>query len=68
MCDTSILRLTAQEREEERYRELYEQVEASMKSEYERDFGPTYRAAHPFKPDWKAIDKVVTKMMCSSWE
>lgn len=68
MCDQSIRRLTAQEREEETYRALYEQVEASMRADYERDFGPTYRAMHPFKPDWQVIDKAVTKMMRSAWE
>jgi len=67
MCDTSIRRLTAQEREEEEYRSLFAQVDEQMKAGYEKDFGPTYRQLYPYKSDWQLIDKVVTRMMRSAW-
>jgi len=67
MCDTSIRRLAAQEREEEEYRSLFAQVDEKLRLEYEVSFGPTYRQLYPYKSDWQLIDKVVTKMMRSAW-
>lgn len=67
MCDRAERRLLAEEREEDRYNELYAQIEDQMKAQYLRDFGPTYRQAHPFKRDHDLIDKMVCKRMRSGW-
>ena len=67
MCDLSERRLLAEEREEDRYHELYAQIEDQMRADYIRDFGPTYRAAYPFKPDYELIDSMVCKKMRSGW-
>lgn len=67
MCDRAERRLLAEERESETYREYFQQVDEQMRLEYERDFGPTYRAMYPYRTDGPAVHKIVTKMMCSGW-
>lgn len=68
MCDRSERRLLAEERESETYMMLYRQVEADMAAQYQLDFGPTYRQKFPFQPDADVIDKIVSKLMRSTWE
>ena len=68
MCDRAERRLLAEERGEEHYQELYAKVEDEMKAQYLKDFGPTYRAAHPFKRDHDLIDAMVCKRMRSGWD
>lgn len=67
MCDRAERRLLAEERESEWYRELFQQVDEQMRLAYEADFGPTYRAHHPYKTDGPVVDKIVSKMMRSAW-
>jgi hypothetical protein len=50
----NIRRLTAEERERhdelagERYDRVYAEIEAEERTTYEREFGDTYKALHPF--------------------
>lgn len=58
MCQPNIRRLTPdeqQERADERYNDLYAQIEANMRETYELEFGPAYRLKHPFEPDRNRI-------------
>ena len=48
--DRAIRRLTREEQEQAAYEELLEKVRGEMSAEYEAEFGPEYRARHPFKP------------------
>ena len=51
------------EDDSERYRYLYEELKAADRAEYEREFGATYRARHPFKPNGQSLHARVTAMM-----
>lgn len=55
------------DRREERNQELYERVFAEIEDEerqqYEDDFGPTYRAKWPYKPDGARTHTKVLKRM-----
>lgn len=48
--DRAIRRLTREEQEQAAYAALCEEIEAEMRAEYEAQFGPEYRAQHPFNP------------------
>lgn len=64
-----IRRLTADERDRKdaqhaaRYEELTAQVEAEELAEYDRDFGATYKALHPYKPDGSRVHFKVIDLM-----
>lgn len=55
------------DRREERNQELYERVFSEIEDEerrqYEYDFGPTYRAKHPYMADGARIHAKVLKRM-----
>lgn len=68
MCKPNPRRVTAQEREEDTYRELFEQVEQQERNEYEVSFGPTYKALHPYRSDGPKIHAIVEKLMRSGWD
>lgn len=55
------------DRREERNQELYERVFAEIEDEerrqYEDDFGPTYRAKHPYMADSARIHTKVAKRL-----
>lgn len=40
-----------EEQEQERYEELYAEIEEKQRAEYCRDFGPDYRIKYPFRGD-----------------
>lgn len=67
MCKPNPRRVTAQEREEDTYRELFEQVEQQERNEYEASFGSTYKALYPYKADGPKIHGIVEKLMRSTW-
>lgn len=50
------------------YWDLFYQIEADQKTEYESDFGEEYRAKHPFKPNSTAIHNAVIAKMKSNHE
>lgn len=68
MLDKKCRREAAIDREEESYRALFEQVDEQMRLAYEADFGPHYRSLHPYRTDGPLVDKIVSKMMRSTWE
>lgn len=57
MCGRSIRRLTPAERADRDeaegmlYDTLFAEIEAAERLEYEQQFGPEFRAKHPFTPD-----------------
>lgn len=57
MCGPNIRRLSAAERaardeaEGMHYDTLFAEIEQAAREEYEAQFGPEYRARHPFKLD-----------------
>jgi len=64
-----IRRLTAAERAARdeayalRYDAVYAQAEAEEREEYEKQFGPTYRAKYPFKTDGVRLhEKVIARI------
>lgn len=69
MICPSIRRLTAAERAErdERHANKYERVaaeiEQAQREEYEREFGPTYKAKHPYVLDGEALHERVLQRM-----
>jgi hypothetical protein len=50
-----------EEQEQARYDELFAQIEEEQRLEYSMEFGPEYRAAHPFTP-YKVHERVVSRM------
>lgn len=65
----SIRRLTAEERarhdeqHQARYDDLYAEIEAAERQEYDEEFGTDYRQRHPYKPDGARIHaKVLEKL------
>jgi len=51
------------EQEQDRYEELYAEIEEAEREEYDRAFGAEYRALHPFQPDRGRVHaKVVARM------
>lgn len=67
MCKPNPRRVTAQEREEDTYRELFEQIEQQQRNEYDRSFVCTYKDLYPYKADGPKIHAIVEKLMRSSW-
>lgn len=66
MCQRNIRRLTPDEQEErqaDRYEELYAQIEANWRETYDREFGSAYRLKHPFKPDRNLIHAATMAQM-----
>jgi hypothetical protein len=62
----TIRRLTPDEQEErqaDRYEELYAQIEANMREEYDRLFGAGYRSKNPYKPNSDRIHAAVMAQM-----
>lgn len=55
------------DRRDELAAELHERltadVEAADRAEYENEFGPTYRALHPYKANSARIEERVCKMI-----
>jgi hypothetical protein len=43
------------------YQRLFEEERTRRLKEYEAEFGPEYRAKHPFMPDGYAIHKAVAR-------
>lgn len=39
----------------DRYDHFYQEISDRHESEYESDYGPAYRAKHPYKPDHARI-------------
>lgn len=65
MCGRSIRRLTGDERAARdeaagmHYDTLFAEIEAQEREEYDREFGPEFLAAHPFKPDGARVHRKV---------
>lgn len=61
ICPQPIRRLTAAERDardaqhQATYERIYADIEAREREEYDRSFGPTYRAKFPYKADGSVI-------------
>lgn len=66
MCDYDI-RLRRLDEIEDRSREAFEdacdEIREEMEIEYEQEFGPEYRAVHPFKPDHAKIHALALKKL-----
>lgn len=69
ICGLNIRRLTARERAERDealgmlFDALISAIEAEERAEYEAEFGPVYRAAHPFEFDAvRATNKIAKRM------
>lgn len=59
MCQRNIRRLTHDERDEQRYEELYAQIEVEERHEHDEQFGPAIK----FKPDGMRVhQKTVARM------
>ncbi len=49
--DMAIRKMDADERFQRAYDDACAEIEAEMRAEYEAEFGPAFRAHHPFKPN-----------------
>lgn len=63
MCQPNIRRLTPDEREDQRYEELYAQIEANARETYDREFGEKYRSMNPWRPDGRLIHAATMAQM-----
>jgi hypothetical protein len=69
ICPRSIRRLTPEERarhdeqHQARYAELYAEIEAAERAEYDEQFGPFYRERHPFTLDGVRVHYKVLQRM-----
>lgn len=61
--DRDIRRLTLDEQADIAYREAYEEIEEAMRANYEAEFGPEFRAKHPFQPDSARIHKIAMRQI-----
>lgn len=75
LCGRSIRRLTPEEidkrreQSQARYEEIYAEIEAAERAEYDEQFGAAFQTAHPFKPDGARVHaKVVARMTQESSE
>lgn len=48
---------------QERYAELYAEIEAAERAEYDEQFGPIFLQQHPFKPDGARVHAKVLQRM-----
>ena len=66
ICGRSIRTLTPEERDRrqelarENYERVYAEIEAELMEEWDREFGPEFRAKHPFKPDTARVHQLAT--------
>lgn len=59
----SIRRKTREELDQERYEQVYAEIEAAEREEYDREFGQEFRVKHPFKPDGARVHaKVIERL------
>lgn len=53
----------AEEQASDAYRALYDQIVSDQEAEYEAEFGPEYRAVHPFKVNGATIHQRVMQQL-----
>ncbi len=63
MFDLSIRRMDREEAAQARYDEIYAEIEADWREEYDREFGKEYRAKHPFRADTAKLHRMTEKRM-----
>lgn len=61
--DLSIRKLDLEERRTAMYQDAYDQIKDDLRAEYEAEFGPEFRAQHPFKPNHEVIHALVLKRL-----
>lgn len=61
--DQSIRRRTDKEQRDDLYRSLYEAEHDRRIREYESEFGPEFRAKHPFKVDSLSVHMTVMQQL-----
>lgn len=64
---TPTQRDAAEDREQERYDELFAEIEEAQRDAYFLEFGPEYRAQHPFKPH-RVHEQVTARMLAEKNE
>lgn len=66
-CGRNVRLMTQEERdrredlEQRLYDEMYAQIEDRQRAEYDQEFGPAFRAAHPFRPNHAVIHRLTTE-------
>lgn len=54
---------SCEERDQQMYDEMYASIEDRQRREYEHEFGPAYRAKHPFRPNGSIIHRLTIEAL-----
>lgn len=63
MCTQSIRRMNREELAQARYDEIYAEIEANDREEYDREFEPEFRAKNPFRADTARLHRMTEKRL-----